>query len=127
ASRYSKYFRDICTLTVEASCLVPTNTQTASTPNQNLLYLFARAKDGTLYWSIYNPEDTAGYDQTFWDIVPGIQHAKRIIGAVPYLPTDDQHQILLFGKISERGSNKLLLIIYDLLTQGWSGDAIELD
>jgi Tc toxin complex TcA C-terminal TcB-binding domain len=125
AATYSKYFRDICTLTVEASCQVPAPTLTV--PDQSRWYLFARAKDGTLYWSSYNPENTASYDQTFWDIVPGIQHARRIIGAIPYLPSDDQHQILLFVKTSERGSDRLLFIIYDLLTQSWSGDAIELD
>jgi Tc toxin complex TcA C-terminal TcB-binding domain/Repeat of unknown function (DUF346) len=126
AAMYSKYFEDVCNLTVEASCLALTPSVTKGTVDQSLLYLFARAKDGTIYWSAYNRADDPSYDQTFWDTVPGINYAVQIIGAVPYLPNNDQHQILLFVKTNEKGSDRLLFTTYDLLRQAWSGSLTEL-
>jgi hypothetical protein len=126
AATYSKYFEDVCNLTMEASCLALTPSLTKGSVDQSLLYLFARAKDGTIYWSAYNRADDPGYDQSFWDSVPGINYAVQIIGAVPYLPNSDQHQILLFVKTNEKGSDRLLLTTYDLLRQTWSGSVTEL-
>jgi len=122
AATYSKYFRDVCTLTVEASCLAPTGVAA-----QPLFYMFARSKDDTVYWSTYDQADTSGYAQSFWDTIPGLDTATQIIGAVPYLPNDKQHQILLFAKTTEQNTQKLKLKTYDLLAQTWfSGDPVEL-
>jgi len=140
ASTYSDYFRDVCNLRVEASCVARTLISSGDCRNKKmaqaerpLFYMFARGTSNTVYWSAYDsyydspPQDHSRYSQTFWDTVPGLDKALQIIGAVPYLPRDDQHSILLFAKTQEKGVQKLVLTIYDLLEQKWSEDLIELD
>lgn len=135
ASSYADYFRDISNLTIEASCTALTHIQTGdcrdktlATQDRPLFYMFARGTSNTVYWSSYDaPQDQTGYGQTFWDTIPGLDKALQIIGAVPYLPRDDKHSILLFAKTREKGVQKFVMTTYDLLAQGWSGDLIELD
>ncbi len=135
ASTYADYFRDISNLTIEASCTALTHIQTGdcrnktlATQDRPLFYMFACGPSNTVYWSSYDStEDQTGYGQSFWDTIPGLDKAIQIIGAVPYLPRDDQHSILLFAKTLEKGVQKIVLTVFDLLVQRWSGDLIELD
>lgn len=134
ASSYSDYFRDVCNLTVEASCLAPTRIhhggcrdRTTAPEDRPLFYVFARSPEGTVYWSSYDPSGAAGYEQSFWEAVPGLGPAIRVIGAVPYTPLPALHRVLVFVKTLEKGQPKLQMVSYDLLSQRWVGDPIDLD
>ena len=59
AVAYSEYYRDVCSLTLDASCQTGTN-----------FYMFGRGSTtGRVYWSSYDPQDTSDYAQTFWEVV----------------------------------------------------------
>src|SRR5204862_8298156 len=98
------------------------------TQDRLLFCMVMRRASRTVYGSAYDStQHQTGYGQPFWDTIPGLDKAIQIIGAVPYLPRDDQHAILLFAKTLEKGVQKIVLTVFDLLVQRWSGDLIELD
>ncbi|MGA9767844.1 MAG: neuraminidase-like domain-containing protein [Blastocatellia bacterium] len=124
---YSAYFRDVCSLTVEASCQTPTDT---SDGERCLLYLFGFGGEShKVYWSIYDPEDTTRHAQTPWQELPDLKDAKvlSIIGAVPYSPAEGQRFIYLFVRAGKPDQPKLVFIRYDLNRRHWEPKQGELD
>lgn len=93
AETYSAYFRDICTLEIDATCEATTLMYEDGIcgwkpkGQQRTFYMFGRGSSGKTYWSAYNLENTeSAYAQTFWEQVPGLDDLDvlRIIGAMPY-------------------------------------------
>ena len=97
AESYANYFRDICSLEIEATCQASTVMYTGEGCDRqranarSMFYMFGRAASGKMYWSAYDAGGNAsGYGQTFWEEVPGFGDTKgdtkvvRIIGAMSY-------------------------------------------
>jgi receptor-binding and translocation channel-forming TcA subunit of Tc toxin/ABC toxin-like protein len=125
AQQYSDYLWDIFRLDVEASCTVntPAPIRRDCKPQgvaRVLLYLFARSKaSGKVYFSTYDRTNRSGYAQSYWAAVPGLDSVEQILGAAPYLPSNDQQQILVFARMKQQGQNTLVVIPYDLRTWQW--------
>src|SRR6185295_6806547 len=123
---YSHYFRDVCTMTLEASCHADTLVQEKGCSgrvyeiSRRLFYVFGRGGETkTVYWSAVDPADDSGHGQTFWKPVPGLKNLVSIIGASVYEKAADQRAIYLFAITQEKGAKKLTYIKYDLLKQRW--------
>ncbi|MBI3969614.1 MAG: hypothetical protein HY329_28560, partial [Chloroflexi bacterium] len=134
AGAYADYFRDVCSLTLEAACQARTRLQAgdghwdrSAADYRDLFYLFARGMTGTVYWSAYDPTDDSGYAQTFWTAVPGLANVVGVVGAAPYQVAPEQRCILLFVRTHEKGVQKLVFVRYDLETQSWAGEPTELE
>ena len=93
AENYAAYFRDVCSLEIEATCQASTVMYTGEGCDrrpanaQSMFYMFARAGSGKIYWSAYDAgSNPSGQGQTFWKEVPGFSETKvsRIVGAMPY-------------------------------------------
>lgn len=92
AQAYAEYFRDVCSLDIEATCLSYTRMYTGdscdrqATSLQSIFYMFGRAASGKIYWSAYEASGRSPYGQTPWKEVPGFGDARvfRIVGAMPY-------------------------------------------
>lgn len=126
AKAYSDYFRDVCTLTVEATCQANTRLHNKegcsrmATGYSQLFYMFGRGKaTKSVYWSAYDPQDESGYAQTFWEPIPGLDNVTDLVGSVPYDMGDDQRYIFLFALARENGERKLVFSRYDLERQLW--------
>ncbi|MCB9102284.1 MAG: hypothetical protein H6632_22290 [Anaerolineales bacterium] len=132
AQEYSRYFKDVCTLRIEATCQTKTRLHQGNCRDRVAmgysypLYMFGRgnANPQTVYWSAYDPQaPNKDYAQTFWDVVPGMTNVEKIIGAVPYKIGEGNRHIFLFVMTNER---KLVFSKYDLEKQVWeeepSGD-----
>lgn len=131
AGSYSDYFGDICSLQVEATCHALTQIRrsdcTSPEGYADLFYMFARGESATVYWSAYDAEDKSGYDQTFWDAVPGMENVTKIVGAAPYFPGFQARIICLFGQKLDKGVPKLVMAKYNCETQTWDSEPIELE
>ena len=95
ADTYSNYFRDVCSLEIEATCQASTIMYTGEgcdrqkTDSRLMFYMFGRATSGKIYWSAYDVGGaSSAYGQTFWREVTELSDNKtkvvRIIGAMPY-------------------------------------------
>src|SRR5206468_3543011 len=75
AKIYADYFKDVCTLELEASCqcetlIKPEDCRTSS-EYADLFFMFGRGgATNAAYCSAYNPDDGSGYAQSFWEAVP---------------------------------------------------------
>ena len=106
AGDYARYFEEICTLQVEASCEANGRTPTqpgrpSDMARRDLLYLFGRAPNrGTLYWSAADPDDPTGYPQRSWGVVPtGEGTVTAVFGATVYeLPTGQRYIYVFFRR-----------------------------
>jgi hypothetical protein len=124
ADNYSRYFKDICTLEVQASCLYGEG-------GNDFFYMFGIGETGTIYWSVYNINDKTGYAQTLWLPIEGDNGSQikewnnvvEIIGAIPYRPTYDQGYIFLFGRRLIGISYSLVYAKYDLRNKTWINEA----
>jgi hypothetical protein len=129
AKVYSDYFRDVCTMTLEASCHAITLVQEKGCggrsfeTSRRLFYVFGRGDETkTAYWSAVDPADDSGHGQTFWQPIPGLKDIVNIIGASVYEKAADQRAIYLFAITQEKGAKKLVFTKYDLLKQTWSAE-----
>jgi hypothetical protein len=93
AETYAKYFRDICSLEIEATCQAFTVMYTGEgcdrqqTDTRSMFYMFGRAPSGKIYWSAYDAGNKSSeYNQTVWKEVRKFSDLEvvRIIGAMPY-------------------------------------------
>ncbi|OWY64947.1 hypothetical protein B7486_44575 [cyanobacterium TDX16] len=135
AKRYAKYYQDICSLQLEASCQSRTKlfkgercSRSESTPHC-LFYMFGRGGlTKTVYWSAYDPLVPPGYDQTFWQAVDvnGFDNIIEIIGAVPYQIAPEKRFIFLFARKQEGAVQKLVYAKFDLENYRWEEKAREL-
>jgi len=104
ANIYADYFRDICSLEIEATCQASTIVYTGKgcdrqpTKAQSMFYMFGRATSGKIYWSAYDAGgNSTAYGQTLWSEVPGFSDTKvvRIVGAMPYRKIKPDGQIIV--------------------------------
>jgi Tc toxin complex TcA C-terminal TcB-binding domain len=131
ADQHADYFKDVCELSLEASCYARTRVhdgdgcrKKASVEYRRLYYLFARSKTSKhVYWSTYDFTNHSGYAQTFWDAVPGLEGATKIIGAVPF---DDFVFVFALVKVPA-GSNALVVTRYDLSSNRWDESPQEIE
>lgn len=99
AESYAAYFRDICSLEIEATCQASTIVHTGegcdrqASTSKSMFYMFGRAKSGKIYWSAYDAGGSSPSGQRFWEEVKVLNGSNviRIIGAMPYRKT------VLFG------------------------------
>jgi len=88
AETYAAYFRDLCSLEIEATCQASTVVYIGDGCDRHpirvpsMFYMFARAASGKVYWSAYDPGSTLG--QTWWKEVEGLTRTSQIVGAIPY-------------------------------------------
>jgi hypothetical protein len=135
AKKYSDYFRDICNLKVEASCHARTRIYEGECRDRkrvgrrSLIYTFARGSyTKAVYWSAYDSgKDNSDYAQSFWAVVPELDNVTKIIGAHPYISSDKEGHIYLFATVNDEGEQKLVFIRYDLETQSWENETVELE
>ncbi|MCK5218431.1 hypothetical protein KAR10_02840, partial [bacterium] len=135
ATSYSEHFRDICHLTVEATCHASTRAYLGACRDKrdagyrNLFYMFGRGqKTNTVYWSAYDPDDESGYAQSFWEPIEGMKDVIKLIGAVPYEIDSSERFIFLFAIVQEDESQKLAFVKYNLEQPGeWSSEPILLE
>jgi hypothetical protein len=128
AKRYEEYFFDVADLQLDASCQATTSIyadeqcQKPTPDKRRLFYLFARGGvSDKAYWSAYDSEDKSGYAQSFWARVPGLENAKKILGAVPYAG-----YIWLFAKTRSKGIEQLFLTRFDLDLNRWDDSPQEI-
>lgn len=124
ARAFESYFRDVCQLTVEATCQARTRLHRGTCRNRadadevDLLYMFARGQEtNTVYWSAFDPSDSTGYAQTFWTPIERLEKTIKLIGAVPYERNQEQRWVYLFAVVDDDGEQKLAFIRYDLEQQ----------
>ncbi|WP_458190498.1 Tc toxin subunit A-related protein [Haladaptatus sp. NG-WS-4] len=134
AQEYSDYYRDIASLTFDATCWGNTRITSGGSCEEteegrrDLFYMFARGGDlnipktgsttpdtegSTVYWSAYDPAKSGG-EQTYWEAIDGLSDVAELFGAVPY-----RGKIYLFAKQVEDGIEKLVFTHYDLDTHNW--------
>jgi hypothetical protein len=123
---YSDYFRDVCSLTPEASCYANTLMHSGacrgrvSENRRRLFYVFARSgATNNVYWSTYDAQDESGYAQSFWASVPGLVNVLEIVGAAPYWISATERFIFLFARRRIKGQNEVIFTRFNLETQKW--------
>lgn len=142
AEAYSNYFRDVCSLKLEACTKASVGaysgdcTDHADKSYGDLTFLFARSPvSRTAYWCTRDAQAIPD-SQTYWDQIPGLQEVTGLIGAVvrdPDPSTRDGNKppakdsfIYLFASIRKDNQQKLVLIKYSLESGRWDSEPIEL-
>jgi hypothetical protein len=72
---------------------------------------------GRIYWSTFDTEDTAGFGQSYWDLVPGLDVVDQIVAAIPYQISATERSIFLFIRTTE---GQLQYLTFDLNGLTWS-------
>lgn len=131
AKEYSKYFQDICTIRIEASCnaltLIKKGEGCSKSDNgyTRLFYMFGRGGlTGKVYWST-----ATKYSQDLWHEVDatGFDNIISILGAVSYTINSKERYIFLFGKKQEGQEEKLVCAKYDLEKLEWLDEILTLE
>ena len=104
---YAEYFRDVTTVTVEATCWMEAGRNAddaASLTERERQFLFGRGGDvnenveQSVYWSVHDPTGAtdqerasgepsdfeSGSRQTFWQKVPHVEKVSEIVGSAAY-------------------------------------------
>ena len=140
AKKYSEYFQDICTISVEASCTSRTRLTKGDGCSKTdggyrcLFYMFGRGGlTGKVYWSAYDFQDGSGYAQTFWTLVKAddaeltdLNDSEEIIGAVPYQTNLNERFIFLLARKRDASNSTRTIVCakYDLENPGWQSELI---
>jgi hypothetical protein len=135
AKDYERYFRDVCSMRVEAACqaaafLFQKNKCGGQIPGKGrtMIYFFGRGTaTQRVYWSTGALEPRCDPDQSHWTPVSGIDDAYTIIGAVPYYVAHEESYICLFVQVLEKGIHKLKLTRYRLERGKWDDEPVELE
>lgn len=132
--RYARYFEDVSSLEIEATCWATTRLVTddrgRTTDERKIFYMIARGgKTSSYYWSAYDPSRESGREQLLWEPldleraktkkedeeVPPIGPVYDAVGAVPY-----DGSIYLFLRMGEDGEpTGLEYVTYDLDQSPW--------
>ncbi|MCD4676838.1 MAG: hypothetical protein K8S18_12725 [Desulfobacula sp.] len=130
AREYSNYYRDVCNLTIEATCEVKgftspmeEHTTTGETSNPtNLLFIFGRAQD-RVFFSISSCANESGTHQTLWHKVPGMEtNIKQVFETGTFDVHNEHAYLYIFAKKWENGKDELVFSRYDLETNEWDGN-----
>ncbi len=122
AENYAEYARDIFTLEIVATPVCLTHTENG---DQNLTYLFATSRSGTVYWANTDPTNNQ-YPYSFWDAVPGLQGNETVIGADSYLLQNGHRYLYLFLQVDTSNGRQLAFNRYDLRNRRWEQDTTSL-
>ena len=117
AAQYDAYYRDVCSLQVQASCDVTAG----PAPQTTLLYMFGIAANSqTAYWSTYNKADQSGYAQTFWEPIPGLGSQQLVSLSAATSLTDPNGKLWVLLVFIANTSSGLTLAVtrYDTTGQG---------
>ncbi|MEM9809009.1 MAG: neuraminidase-like domain-containing protein, partial [Cyanobacteria bacterium P01_D01_bin.56] len=126
---FSNYFRDVCTLDLQAACQVWARQdlggecEHAESPMESILFIFGLAPSSNQvytanlknYASPVNPEKTL----TSWEPIPEAYDVVEILGATPHQTHEQIRLILLFVKVKEASQNSLKFIPYDIDQHSW--------
>jgi hypothetical protein len=140
AKKYSEYFQDICTISVEASCTSRTRLTKGDGCSKTdggyrcLYYMFGRGGlTGKVYWSAYDFQDGSGHAQTFWTLVEAdgaeftdLNDSEEIIGAVPYQTSLNERFIFLLARKRDASNSTRTIVCakYDLEKPDWQSELI---
>ncbi len=140
AKKYSEYFQDICTMSVEASCTSRTRLTKGDGCSKTdggyrcLYYMFGRGGlTGKVYWSAYDFQDGSGHAQTFWTLVEAdgaeftdLNDSEEIIGAVPYQTNLNERFIFLLARKRDASNSTRTIVCakYDLENPSWQSELI---
>ena len=137
AREYAEYVKDVCSLTVEASCQTktkiykPGTCQTDVIGERYLLYLFGRTPSGNVYWSVFDPNEESDYPQRPWTLWPFGEIALTISGATPY--TIDHARRFIYVLFLKKAAlpntpadTKVSFARFDLNRQDWDGNITDL-
>ncbi|MFC6939742.1 neuraminidase-like domain-containing protein [Salinirubellus sp. GCM10025818] len=134
ANAYADYFRDVCTLTLEASVVARTDAYDdgcrarSFEGDRHFVYLFATGgATDTVYYSRYDPHDETPHAQSFWTPVPGLKRGSEVVGATTYAITDEERYVYLFVRVQDAGAHQLVYIRYDLAGDEWIDKATDLE
>lgn len=133
AAEYADYFRDVCHLEVQASCQVKTlvirenDCEGVVSALRSRVHLFALATvSGTVYTASFDGYLEAEDTLDSWRPVPKLANVLEIIGAVPHETPKQRRLILLFAKVRQESSTRLMVVPFDLDASSW-GKPFELD
>ncbi len=125
AAEYASYYEDVAKVSIGASAqtTVPRRTGTSCVPGviqqKPTIFLFGRGGiSQRLMFSTYDPFDTTGYAQSFWDYVPGPGIVAAVLGVAIYEPSATDRRIFLFVRTTDY---KLQFLTYNLLSGQWQG------
>ncbi|HKR13271.1 MAG TPA: neuraminidase-like domain-containing protein [Pyrinomonadaceae bacterium] len=123
SKEYSEYFRDVCSLDIQATCQVemvqttPGACKPASTNLIQVTHLFARSREsGKVYWAQVESKATGRDTMTTWTPLGVVGEVDAILGATPH-EAGSKRYILLFAATEK----SLLLRKYDLDDARWLG------
>lgn len=129
ARAYGEYFRDVCSLKVQASCQIKTfvgeeeacEPTAATAPSR--LHLFARAQtSGKVYWATIDPSKEFTDTTSSWEPVLKLGVIEQIFGATPHFTPNGRRLVLLFFSVRKLGKMKLRFAKYDVDGLQWSDD-----
>jgi hypothetical protein len=133
AQEYTGYFRDVCSLNLEATIIADVRHADGQGPQTKELFLFARSTTSDrVYWCTRDGESKVASTQTFWDEVPGLGNVLKLVGAVEYdiTPKYDitpvERFIHLFAQVHDGQNHKLSFVRYDLERGSWLQEQTEL-
>lgn len=123
---YFAYFKDVCALSLRASCRSPRLDD--GDPGPREFFLFARATSGAVYWSCCDQSSGPAppTTQTFWSAVPGLGAPASIIGAAPYR-IGGRRFVYLFVMLDGDRARTLAFTRYDVATGEWDARPTVLD
>ena len=123
SKEYSEYFRDVCSLDIQATCqveMVQTSPGACKPTSTNLIqitHLFARSREsGKVYWAQVESKATVRDTTTTWTPLGVVGEVDAILGATPH-EAGSKRYILLFASTAK----SLLLRKYDLDDARWLG------
>ncbi len=104
SQQYGEYFRDVCTLEIQASCQLqtvgadtPGDCVPTSTGVTSRLHLFGHAPEsGLVYWAHLDPAGSASDTITTWTPLGKLGPVDRIVGATAHEAPGGQQYLLLF-------------------------------
>lgn len=125
AADYARYYEDVAKLSIGASAQATVN-QRSGTPcvpgvitRKALIFLFGRGGvTQRLMFSTFDPADTTGYAQSFWDYVPGVPQVTSVRGVAVYERSATDRRVFVFVRTSDY---KLQFVTYDLESGQWNG------
>jgi hypothetical protein len=124
AKKYSDYFEDVCSLTLEAFVKVygkEENVQAGTLPD--IEYYFAKGgKTNTIYMSRRDPNAPTIDKQSFWELVPGFIDYLGPAIAAPLTSGLQERFIQFIAWVNDKGEKKLKCALYDLDQGIWKDE-----
>ncbi|SPB18558.1 hypothetical protein NOV72_05758 [Caballeronia novacaledonica] len=125
AAEYATYYEDIARLAIGATAQATVTQRSGSQcvpgaiTRKPLVFLFGRGGiSNSLYWSTFDPADTSGSAQSFWDTVPGVSTISSVSGIAVYERSPTERHVFVFIRTADY---KLQFLTFDLETGNWDG------